>query len=307
MPAAVSSGEVWERAETGVVHPLPRGLLREHRQHQPHQHQHTVEQHTSHAGLTLPGAPSYRATLLDEMSKITADHFARKAVVYVRRSFEYQVCHHTGSQEWQYGLEARAGALGWAAITFVDQDLGLSGDGIASCSEIVQQTRQAVFRPAAPAWNCRLQDCFNDACKRAFFEVSSVKLAGGALHAETTRDSLVMRYRTFGRRGSTESFQSGIGASRLFAVAVSRCCADDPSVVPFFRQGKEQTPQKVSQKYTEHEQAIRDTPSHHDKKAHQNPSQPFKPEAISWLVSAGTPTLSEFERSRVEREMCSGR
>ena len=65
------------------------------------------------------------------MNKITADHLARKAIVYVRQSSEYQVRHNTGSQEWQYDLETRARALGWTAVTFVDQDLGLSGGGAA--------------------------------------------------------------------------------------------------------------------------------------------------------------------------------
>ena len=65
------------------------------------------------------------------MNKITADHLARKAIVYIRQSSEYQVRHNTGSQEWQYGLKARAGALGWPDVTFIDQDLGLSGSGDA--------------------------------------------------------------------------------------------------------------------------------------------------------------------------------
>ena len=63
------------------------------------------------------------------MNRITPDHLARQALVYVRQSSEYQVRHNTGSQEWQYGLKARAEALGWADVTFIDQDLGLSGGG----------------------------------------------------------------------------------------------------------------------------------------------------------------------------------
>ena len=63
------------------------------------------------------------------MNRITPDHLARKAIVYVRQSSEHQVRHNTGSQEWQYGLEARAEALGWATVTFIDQDLGRSGGG----------------------------------------------------------------------------------------------------------------------------------------------------------------------------------
>ena len=63
------------------------------------------------------------------MNKITADHLARKPIVYVRQSSVHQVRHNTGSQAWQYDLETRAKALGWPEVTFVDQDLGLSGSG----------------------------------------------------------------------------------------------------------------------------------------------------------------------------------
>ena len=41
------------------------------------------------------------------MNKITADHLARKAIVYVRQSSVHQVRHNTGSQAWQYDLETR--------------------------------------------------------------------------------------------------------------------------------------------------------------------------------------------------------
>ena len=63
------------------------------------------------------------------MNRITADHLARKAIVYIRQSSEHQVLHNKGSQEWQYGLKERAAALGWPDVTFIDQDLGLSGSG----------------------------------------------------------------------------------------------------------------------------------------------------------------------------------
>ena len=63
------------------------------------------------------------------MNKITADHLARKAIVYVRQSSVHQVRHNTGSQAWQYDLETRPKALGSPEVTFVDQDLGLSGSG----------------------------------------------------------------------------------------------------------------------------------------------------------------------------------
>ena len=63
------------------------------------------------------------------MNKITADHLAREAIVYVRQSSAHQVRHNTGSRDWQYDLETRAKTLGWPEVTFVDQDLGLSGGG----------------------------------------------------------------------------------------------------------------------------------------------------------------------------------
>ena len=66
------------------------------------------------------------------MNEITPDHLARKAIVYVRQSSEHQVRHNTGSREWQYGLKARAEALGWSEVTVIDRDLGISGSGAAT-------------------------------------------------------------------------------------------------------------------------------------------------------------------------------
>ena len=66
------------------------------------------------------------------MNEITPDHLARKAIVYVRQSSEHQVRHNTGSREWQYGLKARAEALGWTEVTVIDRDLGISGSGAAT-------------------------------------------------------------------------------------------------------------------------------------------------------------------------------
>ena len=63
------------------------------------------------------------------MSKITADHLARKAFVYVRQSSEHQVRHNTGSREWQYDMKARAHLLGWTEVVVIDEDQGLSGGG----------------------------------------------------------------------------------------------------------------------------------------------------------------------------------
>ena len=63
------------------------------------------------------------------MSRITPEHLARGAIVYVRQSSMHQVRHNTGSQEWQYDLQARARSPGWQEVTVIDEDLGLSGGG----------------------------------------------------------------------------------------------------------------------------------------------------------------------------------
>lgn len=63
------------------------------------------------------------------MNKITADHLARRAVVYIRQSTPDQVRHNLESQRRQYALVDRAQALGWQAIDVIDDDLGISGSG----------------------------------------------------------------------------------------------------------------------------------------------------------------------------------
>ena len=63
------------------------------------------------------------------MNKITADHLARRACVYIRQSTPGQVQHNLESQRRQYGLVDRARALGWQEIDVIDDDLGISGGG----------------------------------------------------------------------------------------------------------------------------------------------------------------------------------
>jgi DNA invertase Pin-like site-specific DNA recombinase len=65
------------------------------------------------------------------MTKITAEHLARGAYVYVRQSSVYQVVNNLESQRRQYGLVDRAKKLGWEDIQVVDDDLGRSGAGTA--------------------------------------------------------------------------------------------------------------------------------------------------------------------------------
>jgi DNA invertase Pin-like site-specific DNA recombinase len=58
--------------------------------------------------------------------KITADHLARKAIVYLRQSTPKQVMHKKESQRLHYALVDRARALGWHQVEGIDDDLGHS-------------------------------------------------------------------------------------------------------------------------------------------------------------------------------------
>jgi hypothetical protein len=50
------------------------------------------------------------------MTRITPDHLARGAFIYVRQSTSDQVLHNHESRRRQYGLVDRARALGWAVV-----------------------------------------------------------------------------------------------------------------------------------------------------------------------------------------------
>jgi excisionase family DNA binding protein len=63
------------------------------------------------------------------MNKITADHLARRACVYIRQSTPDQVRHNLESQRRQYALADRARTLGWQNVAVIDDDLGISGSG----------------------------------------------------------------------------------------------------------------------------------------------------------------------------------
>jgi DNA invertase Pin-like site-specific DNA recombinase len=62
--------------------------------------------------------------------KITPDHLARDAVVYVRQSTMTQVAEHTESQRRQYALVEQARAAGFVSVHTIDDDLGRSGSGL---------------------------------------------------------------------------------------------------------------------------------------------------------------------------------
>jgi DNA invertase Pin-like site-specific DNA recombinase len=62
--------------------------------------------------------------------KITPDHLARAALVYVRQSTLAQVVGNLESQRRQYALADLATAAGFAAVITIDDDLGRSGSGL---------------------------------------------------------------------------------------------------------------------------------------------------------------------------------
>src|SRR6202158_2414276 len=63
--------------------------------------------------------------------KITPDHLARGAFIYVRQSTVDQLANNHESRLRQYGLADRARALGWTDVTTIDDDLGRSGSGVS--------------------------------------------------------------------------------------------------------------------------------------------------------------------------------
>ncbi|WP_353683208.1 recombinase family protein [Mesorhizobium sp.] len=65
-----------------------------------------------------------------QMTKITAEHLACSAFVYIRQLTADQLVHNQESRRRQYGLADRAHQFGWATIEVIDDDLGRSGGGI---------------------------------------------------------------------------------------------------------------------------------------------------------------------------------
>ena len=63
------------------------------------------------------------------MNKITTDHLARSAYVYIRQSTPGQLVNNLESKRRQYGLRDRARALGWENVVVIDDDLGHTASG----------------------------------------------------------------------------------------------------------------------------------------------------------------------------------
>ena len=65
------------------------------------------------------------------MMKITPDHLARGAFIYIRQSTANQLANNQESRLRQYGLADRARVLGWTDVRVIDDDLGRSGSGVS--------------------------------------------------------------------------------------------------------------------------------------------------------------------------------
>jgi DNA invertase Pin-like site-specific DNA recombinase len=65
------------------------------------------------------------------MSKISPEHLARGAYVYVRQSTADRLRHNHESRRRQYALADRARTLGWTEVVVIDDDLGVSAGGVA--------------------------------------------------------------------------------------------------------------------------------------------------------------------------------
>jgi DNA invertase Pin-like site-specific DNA recombinase/predicted DNA-binding transcriptional regulator AlpA len=84
---------------------------------------------------------------MNERSKITSSHLARQAIVYLRQSSPSQVEHNRESTERQYALAVRARELGWPEerVVVIDEDLGLSGSGVATRSGFARLTAEVAL------------------------------------------------------------------------------------------------------------------------------------------------------------------
>ena len=81
---------------------------------------------------------------MNELSKITAEHLRRCAIVYVRQSSTTQVEHNRESTARQYELAERAARLGWRRdqVKVIDEDLGISGSGLSERTGFARMTAE---------------------------------------------------------------------------------------------------------------------------------------------------------------------
>jgi DNA invertase Pin-like site-specific DNA recombinase len=84
---------------------------------------------------------------MTDATKVGAAHLQRTAYVYLRQSTPHQVVHNRESTQQQYALVSKATNLGWPSqqIVVIDEDLGLSGTGIAQRNGFAQLTAEVAL------------------------------------------------------------------------------------------------------------------------------------------------------------------
>src|SRR5215471_7757720 len=178
--------------------------------------------------------------------KITPDHVAKHALVYVRQSTPKQVLHHQESQRLQYALVERARALGWHQIEVIDDDLGHSASAGTQRVGFKKLLATVVLGEVGIVLSTevsRLSRTDKDWCH--LLEICKVceTLIGDAEHVydvNLTDDQLIL-----GMKGTLSVMESSVLKSRLFQgqehkakrgelyklIAPGYICADGKSLV----------------------------------------------------------------------------
>ena len=89
------------------------------------------------------------------MTKITPEHLARTAFVYVRQSTADQIAHNQESRRRQYGLADRARQLGWSKVVVVDDDLGRARAAASVARALSGCSRRSAKDRPEPCWQSR--------------------------------------------------------------------------------------------------------------------------------------------------------
>ena len=84
---------------------------------------------------------------MNDLGKINASHLSRPAYVYLRQSTPAQLEYNRESTERQYALVEKATALGWPSqqVLVIDEDLGISGDGVVERSGFARLTAEVAL------------------------------------------------------------------------------------------------------------------------------------------------------------------
>jgi DNA invertase Pin-like site-specific DNA recombinase len=85
--------------------------------------------------------------MMPDSATPTAVHLRRTAIVYVRQSSPTQLERNPESTQRQYALVARAVELGFPqeAVVVIDEDLGVSGSGVAERSGFARLTAEVAL------------------------------------------------------------------------------------------------------------------------------------------------------------------